>query len=122
MRAKGLAWLGIPVDDVDAAIAFFSGQLGIEVELRDGDFAVLRLPSGQTVELFGPSQRGQPQFVSGPITGFEVDDVRAARAELEADGVEFIGPVHPGDDGRAWSHFFGPEGQVYELTQLERDG
>ena len=103
MRAKGLSWLGIPVDDVDAAIAFFAGQLGIEVELHDGDFAVLRLPSGQTVELFGPALRAEPQFATGPVTGFEVDDVTASRAELEAGGVEFIGPVHTGEDGRAWS-------------------
>jgi len=120
MRARTLAWLGIPTDDPDATIAFFTDLLGVRLEHRDGDFAVLRLPAGPAIEVFGPSLRGQPQFATGPIVGFEVDDVAAARRELEAAGVTFIGPVHEGDDGAAWSHFHGPDGHVYELTQLGR--
>ena len=50
--------------------------------------------------------------------GFEVADVETARAGMQADGVEFIGPVHDGDPGRRWSHFRGPDGHIYELTQL----
>jgi predicted enzyme related to lactoylglutathione lyase len=120
VRARSLAWLGVPTDDVDAAAAFFARQLGVGLEHRDGDFAILRLSSGQAIELFGPSLRGQPQFQMGPVVGFEVDDVVAVRAEMEAAGVHFIGPVHRGDAGAAWSHFTGPDGQVYELTQLAR--
>jgi predicted enzyme related to lactoylglutathione lyase len=119
-RARSLAWLGVPTDDVDAAVTFFTRRLAVALEHRDGDFAILRLPSGQAIELFGPSVRGQAQFRTGPLVGFEVDDVLAARAEMEAAGVDFIGPVRHGDAGAAWSHFTGPDGHVYELTQLAR--
>jgi predicted enzyme related to lactoylglutathione lyase len=118
VRARSLAWLGVPTDDVDAAVAFFARQLGVGLEHRDGDFAILRLASGQAIELFGPSLRGQPQFQTGRVVGFEVDDVVGARAQMGAAGVRFIGPVHRGDAGATWSHFTGPDGQVYELTQL----
>ena len=116
--ARSLTWLGVPSDDTGAALRFFTEHLGLQPEIHEDDFAVLRLPSGQTVELFGPSQRTQPQFAAGPVAGFEVADVAAKRAEMEAAGVEFIGPVHDGDPGRRWSHFRGPDGFVYELTQL----
>jgi len=52
-----------------------------------------------------------------PVPGFLVDDVAAARAELESEGIEFIGPVHDSDDGNAWPHFRPPDGRVYEPTQ-----
>ena len=116
--ARSLTWLGLPTDEIDAALRFFAEHLGLEPELHEGDFAVLRLPSGQTVELFGPSLRTQPQFAAGPVAGFEVADVAARREAMETAGVEFIGPIHDGDPGRRWSHFRGPDGYVYELTQL----
>jgi hypothetical protein len=47
-----------------------------------------------------------------------VDDIVGARAELEAYGIEFIGPVHTEDDGYAWSHFRALDGFVYELTYI----
>ncbi len=46
--------------------------------------------------------------------GFRVDDVRAARAEMEAAGVEFLGPVQR-PEGATWNHFRGPNGNVYEI-------
>ncbi len=43
-----------------------------------------------------------------------MDDVEEARAEMEAAGVEFLGPVQR-SEGAAWSHFRGPDGNVYEI-------
>jgi hypothetical protein len=67
---------------------------------------------------FDPGAVRELKAAAGPVAGFEVTDVAAKRAEMEAAGVEFIGPVHDGDPGRRWSHFRGPDGFVYELTQL----
>jgi hypothetical protein len=50
-----------------------------------------------------------------PVAGFEVDDVAAARREMEAKGIRFIGEVHDAPSS-AWSHFYGPDGHVYEIT------
>ena len=63
------------------------------------------------VEGFGPSRVGQEQFATGPIVGFRVEDVGGAV-------FEFVGPVHDGEGGAAWSHFRGPDGKNYEIMQL----
>jgi predicted enzyme related to lactoylglutathione lyase len=118
MKALGLAWLGIPTERFEPTVAFFRDVLGLEVEILEEDFAKLRMPGGDAVEVFGPSRTGQEQFVAGPIVGFRVEDVRDAREELEAAGVEFIGEVHAGEGGGAWSHFRGPNGKTYEIMQL----
>lgn len=122
MKALGLAWLGIPTDDFEGTVAFLRDVLGLTVEREDEDFAILRLPDGEAVEVFGPAQRDAEQFSTGPVVGFRVDDVRHAREEMEARGVEFVGPVHEVDGGTAWSHFRGPSGKVYEITRVPDDG
>jgi hypothetical protein len=47
-----------------------------------------------------------------------VDDLNAARAELIAEGIEFLGPTGEGGGSR-WAHFKGPDGNTYELKQLK---
>ena len=76
------------------------------------------MPSGEAVEVFGPELAGAQQFATGPVVAFEVEVVREAHEEMEAKGVEFLGPVRDGDPGAAWSHFRGPDGKVYEITQI----
>lgn len=116
MKAKGLVWLGTRTRKFDDTVRFFEGTLHLRTEHEEPDFAVLRLPNGDKVEVFGPGDRDHEHFSTGPVVGFLVDDVREARADLEAAGVNFIGPVHEADDGVSWSHFTGPDGNVYEIT------
>ena len=118
MNAKRLVWMGVPTRHFAETVAFFCDVLGLEAEREEEDFAVLRLHSGEAVEVFGPELVGAEQFVTGPVVGFEVEDVREAREEMEAKGVTFLGPVHDGGPGAAWSHFRGPDGKVYEITQI----
>jgi predicted enzyme related to lactoylglutathione lyase len=122
MKAFGLAWLGIPTERFEPTVAFFRDVMGLEVERLEEDFAILRLPGGEVVEVFGPSRARQEQFAAGPVVGFRVEEVRGAREEMEAAGVEFIGPVHTGEAGAAWSHFRGPDGKVYEIMQRSDGG
>jgi catechol 2,3-dioxygenase-like lactoylglutathione lyase family enzyme len=110
--------MGVPTQNFAETVAFFCDVLSLEAERRDAAFAVLRLPSGEAVEVFGPEIAGARQFATGPVVGFEVEDVREARGEMEAKGVEFLGLVHEGDPGAAWSHFRGPDGKIYEITQV----
>jgi len=78
--------------------------------------------STHTVEVFGPGDTGHEHFDAGPVAGFLVDDVREARADLEAAGISFLSPVQESDDGAAWSHFRGPDGNVYEVTTPAEQG
>ncbi len=117
MKAQGLSWLGTRTRRFDETVRFFGGTLGLRVEHEEPDFAVFRLPNGDTVEVFGPGDRDHEHFATGPVVGFLVDDVEAARSELEGAGIPFIGPVHTHEDGGSWSHFVGPDGNIYELTK-----
>lgn len=72
----------IPVNNLDEAIAFYSGTLGLAVRFRDGDrFAALD-GGGATVALVTAEEQ-----VTGEVTApsYKVDDV--ARAVLELTGV-----------------------------------
>ena len=48
------------------------------------------------------------------MVGFRVDNFEEARARMEAEGVEFLGPVQSSEEA-AWVHFRGPDGNVYEI-------
>ena len=73
------------------------------------------MPNGDRFEIFGEDSPYNT-FMIHPVAGFLVDDIVAARAEMESHGIEFIGPIHIEKDGYAWSHFRAPDGFVYELT------
>jgi catechol 2,3-dioxygenase-like lactoylglutathione lyase family enzyme len=122
MRARGLVWLGTRTPNFDETVRFFRDNLGLQESLEEPDFAVFKLPNGDTVEVFGPGDTEHEHFDTGPVAGFLVDDMREARADLEAAGITFLSPVHELDDGSGWSHFRDPDGNVYEITKpSERD-
>ena len=127
MRIVGYSWVGVYADDFETTISFFTDKLGLPLEWRqeDTDFAGLRLPSGQLLEVFGPrwaDNRGQYDGVhpsTSPILGFEVEDVKAAREELMARGVEFVTEALEFEGGAASAKFLGPDEQVYEVWRPE---
>jgi catechol 2,3-dioxygenase-like lactoylglutathione lyase family enzyme len=116
MKAKGLVWLGTRTRNFDETVGFFGDVLGLRAVHEEPDFTVFKLPNGDSVEVFGPGEREHEHFDTGPVAGFLVNDVSEARADLEAAGISFIGPVHGAEDGGSWSHFTGPDGNVYEIT------
>jgi predicted enzyme related to lactoylglutathione lyase len=112
-----LSWLGIRVADLGGAKRFME-QLGLSPVHAENEMAVFEAENGDTVEVFGPGDDDHRHFDTGPVVGFRVDDVEAARRELEGAGVEFIGGIERGG-GMVWAHFRGPEGFVYEITARE---
>lgn len=86
---KGLDFIGVPSQDAERSRAFYVDTLG----LRPDDRARYEFWAGETCfgiwepdkvgMQFSPQHNGQPAL--------HVDDVEAARAELEAKGVEFTG-------------------------------
>jgi catechol 2,3-dioxygenase-like lactoylglutathione lyase family enzyme len=115
---KGLCWLGTRSDNYEEMKDFCHNVLGLALDHEEQDFVAFKLPDGSILEVFGPSDEDHTFFRTGPVAGFEVDDIEAARARLEEAGVEFIGPIHRWEPrNQAWAHFRAPDGNVYELTQ-----
>ena len=74
--------------DIRRAKGFYAGTLGLEIESESESDMEFRC--GQvTLDVFDPSSIGQPFAPSPAGLSLRVPDVLAARAELEARGVEF---------------------------------
>ena len=114
MRVKGIVWLGTRTERFDEMRDFFLDLTGVSPR-DDRGLAVFDLAGGDRIEVFD-SATGE-SYMTGPVVGFLVEDVAAARAELEARGIEFLSPIQSGA-GSSWSHFRAPDGNVYELTAL----
>ncbi len=84
-----LDFVTIPSQDAARARAFYGETLG----LRQDDRAENEFWAGETcLSIWEPAKFGMPfaPQKNGPMA-FHVDDVRAAREELEAKGVTFYG-------------------------------
>lgn len=115
MKIKGIVWLGTRTDHFDEMTSFCRDLLGLSQTLLEPGFAVFEMPNGDLFEVFS-TQNPENAFMEHPVAGFLVDDIEAARAELEAKGIEFLGPIHGDTEDYKWTHFRAPDGFVYELT------
>jgi predicted enzyme related to lactoylglutathione lyase len=94
----------VPVSDVDRAKAFYSEQVGfnVDVDHRAGEnFRVVQLtPPGSACSI--TIGTGLMQVAPGTYQGLHlvVNDVEAARAELVERGVEVSEPFHFGEAGQ----------------------
>ena len=123
MKIEGLVWIGTRTAEYDATVRFFRDELGLRTAHERPDFAVFRMSNGDTLEVFGPSDTDHLHFDSGPVVGFLVEDVAAARAELEHAGtVDLLGPVRSWPGGTASQHFRAPDGNVYEVVGPVKEG
>jgi predicted enzyme related to lactoylglutathione lyase len=81
-----------PVRDYEKAAQFYGETLGLEFSKRWG-----RMPAGEfetgslTIALVQPDAFGMRPGPSASAIALHVDDVEAARTELESKGVEFKG-------------------------------
>ena len=85
----GLDFIGIPSTDAERSRAFYVDVLG----LRTDDAAQFEFWVGETCfGIWEPASNGM-EFAPNPAgtLALHVDDIAAARSELEAKGVEFLG-------------------------------
>jgi catechol 2,3-dioxygenase-like lactoylglutathione lyase family enzyme len=118
MRVLGYTWAGVRTADLKSATRFFADVLGLSLIHRGEGMVQFEVPSGQLFEVFSSESRYYPLHVC-PVLAFQVEDVRAARKELESRGVEFVTDVE-GDEVESWAYFRGPDGYLYELWQTAR--
>jgi hypothetical protein len=86
MRVLGYTWAGVRSTDLKSTVSFFCDTLGLSLIEQHESFAQFEMPSGQLFEVFGSKSRYY-QLHACPVLGFQVEDVRAARKELESAGV-----------------------------------
>jgi catechol 2,3-dioxygenase-like lactoylglutathione lyase family enzyme len=144
---KAMHHVGVTVKDLEASIRFYHDILGLEFSNEPSPWfegeglekgvgvpgAVLRqvslLLGDTTVELL--EYKAPPSGTSGPITSnsfgashiaFQVEDIHATKAELEAKGITFYSDVNVVDEGVLagwrWVYFEDPDGYPLELVQV----
>ena len=108
MEVERVDFVSFLTQDIQRAKEFYAGTLGLEIESEGDSDMEFRL--GQvTLDVFDPSSIGDP--FAPTLAGFalRVPDVDAARAELEAKGVQFDGEtIVTGVCKQAW--FRDPDG------------
>ena len=121
MKVTGVSWVGIGSDDFDRTLAFFTDVLGLQPAVVDPrGVAMLHAGPGQVVEIFGPGTSGRER-TSTPVVAFEVEDVEAARDELQRAGVELIGDIGRWN-GFEWLYFRSPDGHVLSVKKTPPPG
>jgi catechol 2,3-dioxygenase-like lactoylglutathione lyase family enzyme len=113
VKVKGYAWAGLATDDFDRTFRFFHEVMGLPVEVKLDDLAILTVGPGQQLEIFGGDQPGKT-LTGSPVIAFEVDDMESARQELRAASVELIGDVGEAG-GIRWQYFRSPDGHIFEI-------
>jgi catechol 2,3-dioxygenase-like lactoylglutathione lyase family enzyme len=134
--------VGIVVDDLDAAVAFFV-ELGLELEGEasvegrwvdrvvglDGvlvDIAMVRTPDGhgrlELTKFHTPAAVGaQPNAPVNTLgirrVMFAVDDIEDVLARLRAHGAELVGEVAQYEDSYRLCYVRGPEGILVALAE-----
>jgi predicted enzyme related to lactoylglutathione lyase len=115
MNVRGVVWAGVRTARYDETVRFFREVLRVPlVEPRPG-FAWSKMADSSQFEVFAEGDPDHQHFTTGPVPEFLVDDVAEARAELEAAGVELLGPIS-GTATEGWLHFRAPDGNVYGVT------
>jgi predicted enzyme related to lactoylglutathione lyase len=108
-------FVGVPTADLEAAAAFYGETLGLkrDVYMPDRNFAEFDV-NGLTLSVYNPVAMGMEHNRNPNPIALRVDDVHAARADLEAKGVEFMGDVM--DTGVCHMAFFAdPDGNALML-------
>src|SRR6058998_2745977 len=143
MTIQRMDHVGIVVDDLEAAKAFFA-ELGMELEgeapvagrsvdlvvgLNDvrADIAMMRTPDGHgRVELSKfhtpPAVRGEPESAPANTLGirrimFAVDDVDDVVNRLRTHGAELVGEIAQYEDVYRLCFLRGPEGIIIGLAE-----
>jgi catechol 2,3-dioxygenase-like lactoylglutathione lyase family enzyme len=126
IRFEGLT---LTVASIRGALAFYSGKLGLAVEVDAApDFALLRIGGGQggTIGLLSQAQAlkegaapSTPAQKRAIHVEFSCDDLDALHASLLARGVVFHQPPHDEPWERSMTAF-DPDGYAVEFAQGRR--
>jgi len=112
----GVDFVSVPTQNLERAVEFFGGALGLHrsVHMPERHFAEFETGT-VTLNVHDPAQMGIGEFSANRNhVALHVEDVPAARTELEGRGVEFMGETF--DTGVCHMAFFAdPDGNHFML-------
>ncbi len=113
VEVEQVDFVSVLTQDIPRAKQFYGETLGLPIE-TEGE-SDLEFTLGQvTLDVFNPASIGRPFAPSPAGIAIRVPDVAAARADLEANGVEFDGEIV--DSGVCHFAFFkDPDGNALML-------
>jgi catechol 2,3-dioxygenase-like lactoylglutathione lyase family enzyme len=89
----GTDFVCVPTKDYEAASKFYGDVLGLEFSKRWGDRPAGEFETGSLTLAVMESAAFGSEFSPAAGIALHVDDVAAARGELESRGVEFMGDI-----------------------------
>ncbi len=113
------------VDDVEEAVAFYTSNLGFEIEKNFAPAIALLVHGDLTLLVSGPTASASRPMLDGatPSPGggwnrllLDYDDLESVVSKLKADGVKFRNDILDGVGGKQIV-CEDPSGNVVELTQ-----
>jgi catechol 2,3-dioxygenase-like lactoylglutathione lyase family enzyme len=121
----GTDFITVATQDMDAAEAFYTTVLGLPLSKRWGKMPAAEFETGSlTIAVMQSDAFGLEFRANNHPIALHVDDVEAARAELQSRGVEFKGDIldsgvchqaffeDPDGNMLAIHHRYAPEGEV----------
>jgi catechol 2,3-dioxygenase-like lactoylglutathione lyase family enzyme len=112
---RGTDFITVSTKDIDAAMDFYGNVLGLPLFKRWGKMPAAEYETGNlTIALMQSDAFGMKFQTNNHPIALRVDDVEAARAELESRGVQFKGDIL--DSGVCHQAFFeDPDGNMLGL-------
>lgn len=88
---QGVDFITVPTQDFEAADRFYGDVLGLERSKQWGQMPAREFEAGSlTIAVMQSDAFGQEFHPHGSPIALHVEDVHAARAELESQGVQFV--------------------------------
>jgi len=92
MNVTGVDFICVPTQDFEKADEFYGDVLGLERSKQWGNMPAREFETGSlTIAVMEPDAFGQKFALHANPIALQVDDVEAARSELEGKGVKFAG-------------------------------
>ena len=117
---KGVDFVGLPTRDLASAVEFYGTTLGIPMSVHMPERNFAEFETGNlTLNILNAERMGLPHVAVANPVALHVDDVAAARADLESKGVAFQGDIV--DTGVCHMAFFlDPDGNALMLHHRYR--
>lgn len=112
--------LSLGVTNLERAVSFFNDRLGFKTVFVDEKHRWATIATSLAGVTLGLAERESTSEGGGAIPTFGVEDIEAARKELEAADVRFDGPTVEIPGVTKFATFYDPDNNAFMLAQKLR--